>query len=246
MRVVWQSEIDEYASKVLRKHWPDVPNLGDATVVDWESVERPDVLAGGFACQDLSVAGEMAGLEEGTRSGTTWRALVRAIVSLRPRYVLVENVPMLLSGDGGRWFSTVLGALAALGYDAEWDCIPAAAVGAEHLRNRVFLVAYPLRTGLAGRGEGGTHAADARVFPKRLGFACGTPMEGLGHLGASRWRGDVHGIPRRVDRIKGTGNAVVPQVAELIGGWIIQHHRATEVREREMAEGRLDSTYAGD
>lgn len=240
MRVVWQSEIDEYASKVLRKHWPHVPNLGDATAVDWESVERPDVLAGGFACQDLSVAGEMMGLGEDTRSGITWRVLVRAIVSLRPRYVLVENVPMLLSGDGGRWFSTVLGALAALGYDAEWDCIPAAFVGAPHFRNRVFVVAYP--NSLSGQEGFGSvlHWQDA--LQRRDCTARARRHHETWVAMASRVLRSANGVRHRLERNSALGNAVVPQVAELIGGWIVQHHRATGVREREMAGERLDST----
>jgi DNA (cytosine-5)-methyltransferase 1 len=144
LRCLWQSEIDAYAVEhVLSRHWPNVRQLGDATKIDYADVEKPDVLAGGFMCTDLSVAGKQAGMGESTRSGITWRELVRAIRELRPRYVLVENVPALLSGERGGWFGKVLGELATLGYDAEWDCIPAKAFGAPHERDRVFIVAYP-------------------------------------------------------------------------------------------------------
>jgi DNA (cytosine-5)-methyltransferase 1 len=102
-----------------------------------------DVLCGGFPCQDLSYAGRGAGLD-GERSGL-WAEYARLIRELRPRYVIVENVPALLARGLGR----VLGDLAAVGYDAEWDCIPASAVGAPHRRDRVWLVAYPNGAGNA-------------------------------------------------------------------------------------------------
>ena len=134
MEVVAHSEIDPYACKVLAKHWPDVPNLGDVTAIDeWPDA---DVIAGGFPCQDVSLAGKREGMKEGTRSGL-WSEYARAIRSVRPRYVIVENVPGLLAG----WLGVVLGDLATLGFDAWWDCVPAAAVGAPHRRDRVLVVA---------------------------------------------------------------------------------------------------------
>jgi DNA (cytosine-5)-methyltransferase 1 len=100
-----------------------------------------DVLCGGFPCQDLSYAGKGAGID-GERSGL-WSEYARLIRELRPRYVVVENVPALL----GRGLGRVLGDLAACGYDAEWDCLPASAFGAPHRRDRVWLVAYPYADG---------------------------------------------------------------------------------------------------
>jgi DNA (cytosine-5)-methyltransferase 1 len=96
-----------------------------------------DVLCGGFPCQDISLAGRGAGLA-GERSGL-WRHFARIIGELRPRYVIVENVPALTS----RGLSVVLGDLAACGFDAEWDHLPASAFGAPHRRDRIWLVAYP-------------------------------------------------------------------------------------------------------
>jgi DNA (cytosine-5)-methyltransferase 1 len=142
MRVIWQAEIDPYCCRVLAKHWPDVPNLGDVTTIDWSTVERPDLICGGFPCQDASDAGDRAGID-GLRTGL-WSEVARAVRHLRPRYVLVENVTGLLA----RGFGRVVGDLAGLGYDAEWDCLPAAAFGAPHLRARTFVLAYP-------RGERG-------------------------------------------------------------------------------------------
>jgi len=137
MTVAWQAEVDSYCCRILHKHWPDVPNLGDVTTIDWTEVPRVDLIAGGFPCPDISQAGKRRGLV-GERSGL-WREFARAIRHLRPRYVLVENV-----GDlAVRGLSEVVGDLAALGYDTEWQSIPAAAVGAPHLRERLFIVAYP-------------------------------------------------------------------------------------------------------
>lgn len=149
MRVIWQSEIDPYACRVLAKHWPGVPNLGDCTTVDWSGVEVPDLVCGGFPCQPVSKAGRRRGLSD---ERWLWPEVARCVGVLRPRFLLLENTPGLSlpyesPRGSGDWFpaalETVLGDLAALGYDAEWDCLPAAAVGAPHLRDRVFILAYP-------------------------------------------------------------------------------------------------------
>jgi DNA (cytosine-5)-methyltransferase 1 len=137
MRSVWQCEIDPYCQRVLEKHWPDVLRVPDIRDVGAGTVPYVDVICGGFPCQDISVAGRGAGID-GERSGL-WSEYARVIRELRPRYVVVENVAALLA----RGLDRVLGDLAALGYDAEWDCIPASAVGAPHRRDRLWLVAYP-------------------------------------------------------------------------------------------------------
>ena len=137
----WFCEQDPFCRRVLDKHWPGVPCYADVRRIGAGIVEPVEVLAGGFPCQDLSVAGKGAGLD-GERSGL-WSEYARLIGELRPRYVIVENVPALLA----RGFGRVLGDLAALGYDAEWDCIPASAFGAPHRRDRVWIVAYPQSIG---------------------------------------------------------------------------------------------------
>lgn len=136
METAWFSEVDPYASAVLKKHWPDVPNHGDIRNIKGADVEPIDILCGGFPCQDISVAGRGAGIE-GERSGL-WKEYARLIGELRPRYVVAENVSALRS----RGLITVLKDLYALGYDAEWHCIPASAVGAPHQRDRVWIIAY--------------------------------------------------------------------------------------------------------
>ncbi len=138
MECRWQVEIDEYATRVLERHWPDVPRHRNVQHVGRHNLEPVDVIAGGFPCQDLSVAGPRAGLFA-DRSGLWWEFL-RVVCELPPRFVLVENVPGLIAGDNADAF---LGSLAATGFDAEWESIRACDVGAPHLRERVFVVATP-------------------------------------------------------------------------------------------------------
>lgn len=245
MRVVWQAEIDNYASRVLAKHWPDVRNHGDVTAVDWSAVERPDVLAGGFMCTDVSNAGEGGGLDETTRSGITWREFLRCIGNLQPSYILAENVPALLAGDGGRWFATVLGGLASLGYDAEWDCIPASALGAYHRRDRIWIVAYPASI---GREESGILGQVPLHSLARGEWQTTDAIDAIRRGAVPALCRGAHGLPRRMDRLRGLGNAVVPAVAELIGGWIVEHARRTwsESEDADPAglEGRQEGTGA--
>lgn len=157
---VWHVEFDDAPSRILDEHWPDVPNYGDVTAVDWTAVEPIDILTGGFPCQDLSLAGRRAGMRPGTRSGL-WADFAKAIAALNPSVVIIENVRGLLSGcaesdlgpcpgcvgDGEhrpalRALGRVLGDLADLGFDAEWASLLASDVGAPHGRLRVFVVAY--------------------------------------------------------------------------------------------------------
>jgi DNA (cytosine-5)-methyltransferase 1 len=148
-RTVWQCEQDPDASRVLAARF-GAPNLGDITAVDWTTVEPVDVLCGGFPCQDISNAGKRAGIT-GARSGL-WSFYADAVRVLRPRHVYVENVgPLLVRGLG-----TVLGDLAALGYDASWGCVLASDAGAAHRRERVFIVATDAaRERLDGAGGAG-------------------------------------------------------------------------------------------
>jgi DNA (cytosine-5)-methyltransferase 1 len=147
----WQVEIDDFARRVLAKHWPDVRRHDDVKTFpptdaqDWQV----DVICGGFPCQDISYAGLGAGMVEGTRSGLFFE-IVRVAGLLRPRFIVLENVAALLT----RGLDRVLGELAAVGYDAEWDCIPALAVGAPHRRDRVFIVAHAKGDGLSFRWSG--------------------------------------------------------------------------------------------
>ena len=160
--VAWHCEWDKAPSKILEKHYPDVPNYKDVTQVDFSQVEKVDILTGGFPCQDLSLAGKRAGLKDGTRSGL-WSEFARAIEAIRPKLVVIENVRGLLSAkadsdfqpcpeclgstkDGEptmRALGAVLADLAEIGYDAKWTSLRAADAGAAHNRFRIFITAWP-------------------------------------------------------------------------------------------------------
>ena len=282
----WQVEIDDYATKVLEKHWPKVHRERDIRQCGSSNLERVDCIIGGFPCQDISYAGRGAGLA-GERSGLFFEA-VRLVRELQPRAVVLENVAALLT----RGLDRVLGTLAEIGYDAQWHCIPAAAVGAPHIRDRVFILAYCKHDGFTsstgqyprnqqqqgrteksrsskqsqGSGSGSAISADvadarrklresravsepgceaspygdakakddqrrgedvADTNSTRLKDACGskaiTKRYRQRAVSRSSWwdaEPDVgrvaNGIPSRVDRLRCLGNAIVPQVAEVV------------------------------
>ena len=221
-QTVWQVEQDEYARAVLAKHWPDTRRFEDVREVGAHNLEPVDLICGGFPCQDISVAGRGAGID-GKRSGL-WSEFARIIGELVPRYAVMENSPALNSRGMGR----VLGDLAALGYDAIWDCIPAAAVGAPHRRDRVFIIAYTnserrrkeqkrqlRRKDSAELGHDGKAQFVARFKPDRsVNSKAWASCAGIRRVAA--------GVPHRVDRLRCLGNAVVPQVAEVVGRVVVE------------------------
>jgi DNA (cytosine-5)-methyltransferase 1 len=237
MRTVAFCEIDPYCRAVLRKHWPGMPVFDDVRGLGGAGLHMldicPDVICGGFPCQDISLAGKGAGLY-GERSGLWWE-FHRLIKEIRPQYAIIENVAALRS----RGLDTVLGSLAALRYDAEWHCVPASAVGAPHRRDRIWIIAYPQREQLrieSGRcgGESGTseafaaeHGADRDVADSRRSL-----LRGRGTEKSTWWQSEpdvgrvAHGIPSRVDRLRALGNAVVPQIPEMIGRAIMTDYIA--------------------
>lgn len=278
-------EIDDYCRQVLDKYWPDIPKYGDIREISGKELEAVDLICGGFPCQPVSLAGKRLAQED---DRWLWPEFIRLVRAVRPRYVLVENVPGLLS----RGMGDVLGDLAASGYDAEWDCIPAAAVGAPHLRYRVFIVAHrkemadpsgqqdrrlqrqgvpsDTRAGceevshpagtdgaeaMLGSGQvrgtqtqsGGLHSNTGRsigrrwhpVLKPRLGGAFdGFPAQLDGSLNAWRdgWEDGVprlasRDLPNRAGRLRALGNAVLPQMGELLGRLIISYDSAGKGRD---------------
>jgi DNA (cytosine-5)-methyltransferase 1 len=143
-RLAWMAETDRHAAAVLAHHWPDVPNLGDITALNWAVVPPVDLVTAGWPCQDISYAGGGAGITEGTRSGL-WLHIAVGLRHLRPSYVFLENVAALRT----RGLARVLADLAALGYDTQWLCLRAADAGACHRRDRLFTLAS--RPGASGR-----------------------------------------------------------------------------------------------
>ena len=160
-RVAWTSDVEKGPCRLAQVRWPDTPNLGDITQINWDEVEPVDIICGGSPCQDLSLAGKRAGMASGTRSGL-WESMAAAVETIRPRLVVWENVLGALSarayspvesepgmlGDGAarpalRAAGRVAGDLAALGYDCRWAVVRASDAGAPHQRARFFLIGYP-------------------------------------------------------------------------------------------------------
>jgi DNA (cytosine-5)-methyltransferase 1 len=214
-------EREPYCHRILAKHWPTVPIHDDICTFN-PAPRSADIVCGGFPCQDISTAGKQAGIKQGTRSGLFYE-LMRVICVVRPRYVVLENVSAILANG----LDTVLGELAEAGFDCEWACIPASAVGACHQRNRWWCVAYANNTGVeaprteqqpAGIEQYGELAANSSGKGLEGRWACGSIANRL----SPDWRSYLSepvlcrgddGLSNRVDRLKALGNAVVPQVA---------------------------------
>ena len=135
-KIVSMCEIEPCSQDILRKHWPEVDMYGDIAAIKTEELEPANVICGGFPCQDVSVAARRKEGLDGRRTGLFFE-LARIIGEVRPRFVLVENSPMLTL----RGLGTVLGDLAALGFDAEWGVLGANAIGANHKRERIWILA---------------------------------------------------------------------------------------------------------
>lgn len=208
MQCKWQVEIDEYARRVLAKHWPDVRRWDDVQTWPQPDTEPVDLICGGFPCQGTSNSGNRKGLED-ERSGL-WIEFDRIIRVLRPRIAIVENVGSL----SVRGLGNVLGDLREGGFDAEWRTLSASLFGFPHKRERLFIIAYAAGDRLEGRKP-------------KPGIMQG-PIETLDiprhrmHLSKPLGIRSTDGIPRFVDRIRGLGNAVVPQIGQWIGERIME------------------------
>lgn len=269
-------EMDAAAQRVLNHHWPEVPIYGDVRTLSKKDIqEEVDVICGGFPCQDISAAGKQQGII-GERSGL-WSEFFRLIQEFKPKYAIIENVSALRS----QGLALVLQNLSEIGYDAEWNCIPASAIGASHQRDRIWILAYPRSRRLHEQGEGEDQQQG------RTAIECGSPamaysiskgpQGGLSGRQDAEWEGfyrclgrylsspktrwvalpnesppctepprttptqprirrSLDGVPSRMDRIKQLGNAVVPQIPELLGKAIL---------EREYEESNRNCCTAG-
>ena len=282
-------EIDPYAQSVLKKNWPGIPVYDDVRCITADRLVSDgigvDVITGGFPCQDISVAGNQKGIDA-ERSGL-WSECARLLGELRPRYAIFENVTNLLNGDGGNWFKRVLWDISQIGYDAEWHCIPASAIGAHHHRDRVWIVAYPNSDSQSGvaLNAGEIHPPSLLAYPSECEWQSGAEKQrvlralqengaidnytgrrgeaypanisdpsskglqggekarnngkdrqkprnqlitGLGGVQGGIWEIEpnvgrvANGIPKRSHRLKCLGNAVVPQIPEIIGNTLIK------------------------
>jgi DNA (cytosine-5)-methyltransferase 1 len=203
-KTCWQVELDEYARRVLAKHWPEIPRWPDVKTFppdDWtQEMTEVDLVAGGFPCQDISVAGKGAGLL-GDRSGLFFE-IIRITGILRPRWLLMENVSALMS----RGLDQCLAAIDEAGYNSEWHCLTASSCGALHRRDRVFIIStrkdIPFRRIITERPD----PRDWDIWDVEPDIP----------------RITTDKVHKRQDRLKGLGNAVVPQVGQFIGQMIAE------------------------
>jgi len=212
-------EIEPYPRAVLAKHWPSVPIYDDVRTLTDDALRRDgiavDVICGGFPCQDISRAGLGAGIG-GDRSGL-WSQFARLIGEVRPDYAILENVAALLDDGMG----TVLGDLAQLGYDAEWSTIPACALGAAHMRQRVFAVAYP--NGSHGWSRVWNSAARAnRTIQEIYDLEGSRDRQRARMADTSSLYRNADGLPFGMERNRAIGNSIHPAVSALIGRAILQ------------------------
>lgn len=236
-RCVCAVEWEPYPAAVLAQRQnegflPPFPIWDDVRSFDgkpWRGLV--DVVSGGFPCQDISKAGTGDGLE-GERSGM-WKEMARIIGEVRPRYVLVENSPILTS----RGLGVVLGDLAAMGYDAEWGEFGADNAGAPHLRERLWILAYSNGDvpGMQAGPVGASQKNGRRESAKHIPGGCrallgGSVWDTARDADGRRFEPDVHrvvdGMAARLDRIAATGNGQVPQVVRL--AWHTLHDRITK------------------
>lgn len=220
-------EIDEHAKRVLNKNWPDISIYND--VVNLEHDGEIDVITGGFPCQDLSIAGRKAGLQ-GTRSGL-WGAMFKLIRKHRPKYVIIENVANLLIGPAeqpGQWFGTLLTDLASIGYDAQWHIIPASAVGAGHHRQRAWIIAYPNQK-LWDVPQEIFNQLSFQISKRRTPRSVLSLLADFKQISIDEIYPDhrkLDGLSEAVDSLERLGNAVVPQIPEMIGYAILEAERS--------------------
>lgn len=213
-------EIDPFCRRVLAKHWPDVPCFEDVTTLRGDSVERIDVISGGFPCQDASIGqtqwGKRVGIE-GERTGL-WRHIARLAAELQNVVLVLENVPGLLSAGFGR----VLGDLAEVGFDAEWRCLSAYAAGLPHRRERLCIVAYPSGSRLSRPVGGKSLLESAEATLPFIGDEASGAWRSLdGSLDSLRGR-DGLSVAMERRRVKPLGNAVIPQIPQAIGQAILE------------------------
>ena len=209
--LAWYAEIEPAACQVLAHHYPNVPNLGDITKINWADVEPVDVITGGYPCQPFSHAGNRKGKNDERH---LWPNVLDAIRAIRPQYAILENV----SGHRTLGFADVLADLAEIGWSCEWGTFRASDVGAPHRRERLFIIAYPANASGDGHGQ----QLHARAMASMEGQATGSPQQRQ----RSRRESDARGVH---------------DVADTEGEGLQRRGAAAEDKQRKLAGRRTTS-----
>lgn len=225
LQCAWQVEINDYATQVLEKQWPDVTRFRDVRTCGAHSLQPVDLLCGGFPCQPHSTAGNRKASQD---ERDLWPEFFRLICALRPGWVLAENVPGILSSEHGRFFGSILRDLARAGYDAQWRVYCACDFNYPHLRKRVFLLGYPVcrrrQFQLCDVPRTSTEAAGRPLETTMVDSVWSTLAQFEQRVCQPAVCRGPDGISRPVDRLRGIGNAVVPAIAEHIGRCLLAVH----------------------
>ena len=229
MEIAWQVEIDEFCRNVLAKHapeyWPNAERFSDVKKVGKHNLKPVDLLCGGFPCQPFSNAGWRKGSED---NRNLWPEYFRIINELRPRWIIGENVASLLTSEKGRYFAGILSDLASIGYDAEWHVISACSIGFPHMRKRLFVIAYPASNGCKRQLLKANLQEIQDISSETLGtwngisYSLSNIPKLLAEPGNYRL---PDGIPSTLvvrPSLRSYGNAVVPQIVEILGRCIME------------------------
>lgn len=217
IETTWYSEINDFCNEHNAINFPHAIQYGDIRELSGRNMPKVNIISGGFPCQDVSVGGKGEGVS-GARSGLWWHQC-RLLGEIRPDYAIFENSPLLAV----RGLDRVLCGLAEVGYDAVWDCVRASDYGAPHLRERLYLIAYPNKFGLDKVPA--WPQRDSETRQKAPGFwqgAGGHTPDRLGHdawgTAVSEFRRVDDGLSRELvkEEFAAYGNAVVPQIPQEI------------------------------
>lgn len=216
IKTVWSCEFEDFQTKIIQKNFGHEHEI-NRDIRNYSNPKPVDIVSGGFPCQDISVAGKGVGIT-GERSGL-WSEMFRIVGEIRPKYVIIENSPMLLV----RGFEQVLCDLSKIGYNAEWQCLSGSDFGVQQGRERLYVIAYPMQK----RHERGVQES---VFRKPY-----IPKQFTGVYPRWRTRRDLpeprtirkaNDLPNLLDRIGSLGNSVQPVVAAYLFRCILAHSYA--------------------
>jgi DNA (cytosine-5)-methyltransferase 1 len=238
----WNCDINEWNRKLLKHRFPNTEQYDDIRTLT--KPRKVNIISGGFPCQDISGANTKAKGIKGHRSGL-WGEMYRIVGEIRPDYIIIENSPNLAF----RGFERVLCDLSEIGYDAEWQCLSATTFGFRHRRERIYVIAYPNTHSKFSDRMGNTFIDVARFKdPKewseiRSEFRLDTKemvfkqdqwgSDGQNTIAEPLLCGAGDGIPERMDRLAGLGNAIVPFIGYYLFECIKNHIAVRQKREEK-------------
>lgn len=220
IKTKWSCEIQQFQRRILKKNFPKTKQYEDIT--ELQNPEYVDIISGGFPCQDISVAGKGEGIN-GERSGL-WSEMFRIVGQVRPKYVIIENSPMLTI----RGFEQVLCDLSKIGYNAEWQCLSGTTFGIQQNRERLYCIAY--RDSKHSKRSSTQQIFRQFDLPREL-TRIYPGWRTRPDLPKSRFLRATNGLRPWLDRVGAIGNAVMPLIAVYL-------FRCIQIADRQKSEGK--------